>query len=270
MKLVELLRGECVRVGSTVDDKAMAMCEIAALAKQSKGLKRISEDEILEALQERETLGTTAFGNGVAIPHCRLKGVKDFVVGLLTVPEGVEFESEDGKKVQLIVFIVGPQDQSNTHIRLLSAISRALQEQTAVKKMIKAKNNEQLKKLFLEAAGQDISEQIAVRHNLVHVFVQDEKVFREIVEAVATLDNVSFCVIEGQDSRRYLSKSPLYAGFVENGKAPVCRILVTTIERRLSNEIIRRIESITGSLFECMGVMVTVQEMSYSAGSLEV
>jgi mannitol/fructose-specific phosphotransferase system IIA component (Ntr-type) len=101
MKLVELLRSECVRVGSTADDKAMALCEIATLAKQSKALKRISEDEILEGLQERETLGTTAFGHAVAIPHCRLKGVKDFVVGLMTVPAGVEFESEDGTKVQL-------------------------------------------------------------------------------------------------------------------------------------------------------------------------
>lgn len=270
MKLVELLRSECIRVGSTVDDKAMALCEIAALAKQCKSLKRISEDEILESLQERETLGTTAFGNGVAIPHCRLKSVKEFVVGLMTVPGGVEFESEDGKKVQLIVFIVGPRDQSNTHIRLLSSISRALQDQAALKKMIKAKTSDQLKKLFLEAAGQDISEQIAVRHNLVHVFVQDDKIFREIIEAVATLENISFCVVEGQDSRRYLSKSPLYASFAENHNAPVCKILVTTIERRLSNEIIRRIEGITGSLFECTGVMVTVQEMSYSAGSLEI
>lgn len=270
MKLAELLRSECVRIGSNVDDKAMALCEIAALAKQSKTLKRLSEDEILEGLQERETLGTTAFGSGVAIPHCRLKGVKDFVVGLMTVPEGVEFESEDGKKVQLIVFIIAPQDQSNTHIRLLSAVSRALQDQAAVKKMIKSKTDEQLRTQFLEAAGQDISEQIPVRHNLVHVFVQDDKIFHEIMEAVATLENSSFCVIEGQNSRQYLSKSPLYAGFANNGNAPVCKILVATIERRLSNEIIRRIEGITGSLFECTGVMVTVQEMSYSAGSLEV
>lgn len=270
MKLVELLRSECVRAGSTADDKAMALCEIATLAKQSKALKRVSEDEILEGLQERETLGTTAFGHGVAIPHCRLKGVKEFVVGLMTVPGGVEFESEDGKKVQLIVFIVGPQDQSNTHIRLLSAISRALQDESSVKKMIKAKSGKQLQSMFLEAAGQDISEQIPVRHNLVHVFVQDEKVFSSIMEAVATLENISFCVIEGQNSRQYLSKSPIYAGFAANGNAPVCKILAATIERRLSNEIIRRIEGITGSLFECMGVMVTVQEMSYSAGSLEI
>ncbi|MCE5187028.1 MAG: PTS sugar transporter subunit IIA [Planctomycetaceae bacterium] len=270
MKLIDVLRSECVRAGSNIDDKALALCEIAALAKQCKTLKKVSEDDILEALQERETLGTTAFGNGVAIPHCRLKNVKDFVVGLLTVPAGVEFESTDGKKVQMIVFIIAPQDQSNTHIRLLSAVSRALQDQTAVKKMVKAKTDAQLRKLFLEAAGQDISEQIAVRHNLVQVFVQDEKIFKEIVEAVATLDNASFCVIEGQNGRRYLGKSGLLAQFAEHQNESACHILVATIERRLSNEVIRRIESITGSLFECTGVMVSVQEMAYSAGSLEI
>jgi mannitol/fructose-specific phosphotransferase system IIA component (Ntr-type) len=67
MKLTELLRTECIRTGSTVDDKAMALCEVAALAKKSRVLKNISEEAILEALQERETLGTTAFGHGLAI-----------------------------------------------------------------------------------------------------------------------------------------------------------------------------------------------------------
>ena len=136
MKLTELLRPECVRTGSTVDDKAMALCEIAALAKKSNILREIPEEVILESLQERETLGTTAFGHGIAIPHCRMEGVRDFVVGLLTVPEGVEFEAEDGKKVNLLVFIIAPKKSRNTHIRLLSAISQAFQDVSVVQKMI--------------------------------------------------------------------------------------------------------------------------------------
>ena len=113
MKLAELVRTECIRVGSTVDDKAMALCEIAVLAKNSPVLQNVPEEVVLEAMQEREILGTTAFGHGIAVPHCRIKGIQDFVVGLLTVPEGVEFESEDAQKVHLFVFIISPKTVSS-------------------------------------------------------------------------------------------------------------------------------------------------------------
>ena len=268
MKLAELLRSECIQVNSTVDDKAMALCEIAALAKKCDVLKGVSEEAILESLQDRETLGTTAFGNGIAIPHCRMRDVKDFVVGLMTVPDGVEFEAEDRKKVQLIVFIVGPRQQSNTHIRLLSAISQVLQEQGSVQKMIDAGSGKELRKAFLEASGKDISEQVPIRRNLVHVFVQDEKVFREILEALSGLENTSLTVLGAERPRPYLSEMPLCADFDENGDNQY-KMIVAIVERRLSNEVIRRVETITGSLFECMGVMVTVQELDYSGGSLE-
>lgn len=266
MKLSELVRSECISVGSTVDDKALALCEIARSAKKCSVLKNVSEETILEALQDRETLGSTAFGNGVAIPHCRVRDVKDFVVGIMTIPDGVEFEAEDRKKVQLIVFIVAPRQQNNVHIRLLSAVSRALQDEASVQKMIDADNAKQLRRAFLEAAGEDISEQIMLRRNLIHVFVQDENVFREILEALCGLDNISLSVADAARSRSFL---PLYEGLIEKGEK-TAKVITAIVERRLRNEVIRRIETITGSLFECTGVMVTVHELDYSAGSLDV
>ncbi len=269
MKLTELLRTECIRVGSTVDDKAMALCEIAALAKKSRVLKKIPEEAILEALQERETLGATAFGQGVAIPHCRMEGVRDFVVGLLTVPEGVEFEAEDGRKVHLLVFIIAPKEGRNTHIRLLSAVSQAFEDSSAVQNMIAASDSEQLQSLFLAAAQQDVSEQVSVHRNLVQVFVQDENVFQEIIETLSGLENISLNVFEGKSGSAYLAETSLYAEFSNNGDIS-SRCIVAMVERNLSNEVIRRIETITGSLFECTGVMVTIQKLAYSAGSLEM
>ena len=269
MKLTELLRTECIRVGSTVDDKAMALCEVAALAKKSSILKKFPEEAILEALQERETLGTTAFGHGIAIPHCRMEGVRDFVVGLLTVPEGVEFEAEDGKKVHLLVFIIAPKKSRNTHIRLLSAVSRAFEDGSAVQNMITASDSEQLQTLFLQAAQQDVSEQVSVHRNLVQVFVQDENVFREIIETLSGLENISLNVFDGKSGSAYLAETSLYADFLKNGDTS-SRCIVAMVERNLSNEVVRRIETITGSLFECTGVMVTIQKLAYSAGSLEM
>lgn len=269
MKLNELLRSECIRVRSTADDKALVLCEIADLAKKCDILKHVSEDAILEALQDRETLGATAFGNGVAIPHCRMKGVDDFVVGMLTVPQGVDFESDDRQTVRLVVFIIAPRQQDNTHIRLLSAVSQALQDDAAVEAMIKAGNADTLREMFLAEAGVDISEQLPVPHSQIQVYVQDEKIFQNILEKLSGLENSLLAIASVESPRVYLTQSPLYAGFSQNGHNSGKRITMV-VRRRLTNEAIRRIESITGSLMTCVGVMVTVKELDYSAGSLEV
>jgi nitrogen PTS system EIIA component len=267
MKLQELLRSECIRVGSTADDKALALCDIAALAKQSPLLADISEEAILEALQDRETLGATAFGIGVAIPHCRMKNVEDFVVGLMTIPRGVDFESDDHRKVKLVVFIIAPRYQDNTHIRLLSAISQALQDEVSVQAMIAAADADALRTAFLQAAGQDISERLPTRRNLIEVFVQDDKVFRQILASLTELENCSLTVVETTGAHQYLNLSGSRRR--ADSAAPNGKMIAVIIQRRLSNEVIRRIESVTGSLMECTGVMVTVQELDYSAGSLE-
>lgn len=269
MKLAELLRKECIRVGSTVDDKAMALCEIAALAKKSAILKKVSEESILEALQERETLGTTAYGHGIAIPHCRIKGVKDFVMGLLTVPEGVEFESEDKQKVHLLVFIISPKNSDNAHIRLLSAISQVLQDASAVQNMILAPDSETLQKVFLEAGRADVSEDLPHYRNLVQIFIQDNRIFLEILETLSSLGDISLNVFEGQPCHAYLKTAGLRSDLSEKSEIR-SKCITVIVEKRLSNEIIRRIETITGSLQQCIGVMVTVQELTFSGGSLEV
>lgn len=255
MKLSELIRNECIRVGSQADDKAFALCEIAALAKESHLLKKIAEEDILEALQERETTGTTAFGHGIAIPHCRMKGVRDFVVGLMTVPGGVEFDSEDGNKVQFIVFIIAPQEDNRTHLRVLSAISQSLQDPAAVEKMIFAEDQKLLKQLFLDAARQEVSDQIPLLRDQIQIYVQDKGIYQEIAKAMTGLENVSMIVTPIQ--------CPLSSTCEEGSD------IVLIAERSLRNEVIRRVESVTGNLSECSGVLVSIQELALALGSLE-
>lgn len=273
MKLTDVLRPECVRTGVVIEDKAIALCEIAALAKQSPLCRHISEEDILEALQVRETLGTTAFGGGVAIPHCRMKTISDFVVGILTVPDGVDFEAADKEKVRLIVFMLAPADRPNAHIRLLSSISRTLQNPKEVQKLIKAKNPKALSQAFIRFTGTDIPLEVPSQNSLLHVFVQDEHVFGEILAALSGLETGSLAVLRADNVHDYLAKVPLYADFSkskDNGKNhSICRVIVAIIEQRLDNEIVRRIEGITGSLRECSGVMVTIQHLAYTAGTLE-
>lgn len=270
MKLAELLRTECTRVGSTANDKALALCEIAALAKKSLVCRNVTEEAILEALQDRETLGATVLGHGVAIPHCRLRGLHDFVVGLMTAPEGVDFEADDHGTVKLLIFIIAPYEQSNAHIRLLSALSQTVQSPDAVEKMVSARSEKQLIKLFLASAEQDIETQRPADRNLLHIYIQDDKVFHNILDAVSGIEGISLSIYEASSARGYLTHQPLYAEFADNGKLHVCKVITAIVERPLSNEVIRRVEGVIGSLFECYGVMVAVQELAYCAGSLEM
>lgn len=269
MKLSDVVRVECIRAQASVEDKAMVLCDIAALAGKSPLCRNISEETILEALQDRETLGSTAFGNGIAIPHCRLKNVHDFVVGLISIPEGVDFDAPDHKKVHLIIFIIAPTSDSTTHIRLLSSISQALQDAASVRKMIAAKSAKALYEKFLQAAEGDIPTYEPGKKNELHIFIQDRLTFEKILGSIAGIEGASFLVVDSQNIYPYLKAIPLFAAASDHDHPEFCKMIIAIVERKLSNEIIRRIETITGSLAKCSGILVTVQELAFCAGMLE-
>ncbi len=269
MRFADVLRPECIRLGTNIRDKAFALCEVAALAKRSPICRQVTEEQILEALQERETLGSTAIGEGVAIPHCRIKGIHDFIVGLITVPEGVDFDAPDHKKTKLLVFIIAPADRPTTHIRLLSSLSRALQAPHAMEQILKERDVASVIRTLVRFTGPDIRTDLPNPRSQLHVFVQDESLFNEILGTLAGLETSSLAVMDAESCRRYLASLPLHAGMKNNSRPTVCKVAVAIVEQKLSNEIIRRIEVITGPLHECSGVMVTVQDLTYSAGSLE-
>ena len=79
MNLFDMLRPECILLDAKLGNKQEALGEIARLSKKSDILKNVGEEDILESLKQREELGSTGFGEGIAIPHCRLDTASDFV-----------------------------------------------------------------------------------------------------------------------------------------------------------------------------------------------
>jgi hypothetical protein len=163
------------------------------------------------------------------------------------------------------VFIIAPKTDSSAHVRLLSSISQALQEDVVVRDMVNAPNAETLQSLFLEAAKAEVAELVPIPRNQIHIFVQDGEVFREILETLSQLESLSISVLDGGSCQSYLDQT--VSAKDTNGS---CKCIVAIVERRLSNEVIRRVETVTGSLLERMGVMVTIQELAYAGGSLEM
>ena len=105
-QFIDLLREECIVPNSDFSTKQQVLKAIATVAKKSPLLKNISENEIYTALEEREAIGSTGFESGIAIPHCRLEEVTDFVVGIISVPGGVDFLLNRWRKHKINLFLL--------------------------------------------------------------------------------------------------------------------------------------------------------------------
>ena len=92
-------------------------------------LTSTNKDEIFQKLYEREKLGTTAFGNGIAIPHARIEGIQNAKIIILKLTEAIDFNSIDGNKVDIIMSLFVPNDNNEMHVELLSSIASLLDNQ---------------------------------------------------------------------------------------------------------------------------------------------
>jgi nitrogen PTS system EIIA component len=101
------------------------------LAKQlASKYKEISLSELTAVLAERERLGSTAIGDGIAIPHGKLKGVKKITGAFGRHTAGVDFDSLDGNPSQLFFVLLAPEDSASLHLKALARVSRLLKEKS--------------------------------------------------------------------------------------------------------------------------------------------
>jgi mannitol/fructose-specific phosphotransferase system IIA component (Ntr-type) len=272
MGLFKSFRPECIQIGSDARNKAEVLADLVRLAKKSRVLDKVPEKRILDALQERERVGTTGFGSGIAIPHCGLEDIDEFVVGLLIAPEGIDFDSVDGKKATTFFFIIGPKSHRNRHIQLLSAISKILKNPDVIQRFLEAFDENQVRQIVEElfklvdvgvAPGRDTGK------CLFQVFVQREECFEDLLQVFSAVVDGSIVVLEANAAGYYLHRLPLFAAYWTDSHKGFCRLILAVVDRDLSNDVIRRIHTVVEDVQNNPGVLITVQELFYSCGSLE-
>ncbi|MBL9086975.1 MAG: PTS sugar transporter subunit IIA [Planctomycetia bacterium] len=96
---------------------------------------------LLAAVRERERVLSTGIGLGIAIPHAKIPGVTRFVVAVGRHGAGIEFDAIDGKPVQIVVLIAGPQDAQDRYLRLLARLSGRLRQEDVRRKILAAKSH---------------------------------------------------------------------------------------------------------------------------------
>jgi len=269
MRFIDVLREECISLETKADDKQSVLVELAALAKKCKALKKLKEADILEGFTKRESLGSTGFGDGIAIPHCAIKGVNEFVVGILVSKAGIEFDSIDGNPVNVFVFIVGSEEDRNRHIYLLSVISRVLSEEKLMKELLAAKNPTALREAFLmHVADSVVDKEKEKEMALVHVIIQNQSYFEDIVQVLSEFEDTSMSILEANDASRYLNSLPVFHAFMSDQSKGYNRIIVAVVHKPMVGEIIRQISSITGGLEDANKIAVVAQDVTYFGGSL--
>lgn len=148
MMIRDLLQDDLILEEITATDKLGVIRAFAGLLK-SRGRVE-NEDELVRALVDRESLGSTGIGGGVAIPHGKLKSLTDMVVAFGRSSSGVDFQSLDGKPVYLFFLLLTPHDKPGDHLKTLARISRILKNQILRESLRQASQRQELLRLIFE------------------------------------------------------------------------------------------------------------------------
>ena len=136
MKITDILTADMVVPALRGRTKGDVIDELAGVV--AAGHPEIDRARLVQALEDRERLNSTALGEGVAIPHGKLPGLHRVVAAFGRSPGGVDFQSLDGKPTHLFFLLVAPEDSAGAHLKALARISRLLKDEAFRRRLIEA------------------------------------------------------------------------------------------------------------------------------------
>ena len=142
MKIIDFLGTDSVIPELASRDKNSAIEEMASLLAACHS--ELDRREVLNVLLERESISTTAIGEGVAIPHGKLPNVERVLGVFARSQEGIEFASLDGEPTHLFFALIAPQNAAADHLKALARISRLLKDEQFRKRLMTAKSSQEL------------------------------------------------------------------------------------------------------------------------------
>jgi Ca2+-transporting ATPase len=153
MKIYKLLDPEKIFCIAKAKDPCDLFSQIVPSALSLNGKGKITQKLIIQQLLQRESVSSTGIGNGIAIPHIRLDGLKEPMVRLAIVKDGLDFNAVDGKPCRIFFLFITPSDQTNTHLQILAKISSILRNEKLRVLLGNAGSPEQAYEILME--GED-------------------------------------------------------------------------------------------------------------------
>ncbi|WP_415183476.1 PTS sugar transporter subunit IIA [Phaeovulum sp.] len=154
MNLSNLLQPQAVKVLAHVTSKKRLFQDLAEIAHSAYGL---NVAQTVDALQERESLGPTGVGHGVALPHARLHGLDKVVAVFLRLERPLDFDAVDRQPVDLVFALFAPEDSGVEHLKALALVSRTMRNAEVCTKLRANVDPAALHAVLTEAHGMQMA-----------------------------------------------------------------------------------------------------------------
>ncbi|HEY3488401.1 MAG TPA: PTS sugar transporter subunit IIA [Gammaproteobacteria bacterium] len=145
MIISEILNAKCVCCRETAGSKKRVLEKVSKLLAAAQNLNEV---EVFDKLLERERLGSTGLGHGVAIPHCRMHEAQAAAVALLTLQDGINFEARDGKPVDIVFALIVPEHCTETQLKILANAAEMFSDPEFCKQLRSSETADQLYRLI--------------------------------------------------------------------------------------------------------------------------
>ncbi len=147
MKILDVLFKDAVLVDLKSMDKKGVLEE---LVEPVTGITRIDRNELVKILMDRERLGSTGIGGGIAIPHGKMKGLDTLILGFGLSRKGVDFESMDNRPSHIFFLLLTPENSTGVHLKLLARISKLLKDESVKERLFNAADREEVLNIIRE------------------------------------------------------------------------------------------------------------------------
>lgn len=148
MEISELLTINHIIANPSISSKKQALEELASKSADVTGIK---EREIFDVLLQREKLGTTGIGNGIAIPHGRIRDLDKIYGMFFKLKQPIDFDAIDEQPVDLIFLLLAPESHGADHLRTLSKVTRALRDPQLCQKIRGCQSSDAILALLSDA-----------------------------------------------------------------------------------------------------------------------
>jgi len=148
MHITEIFRKEYIIEDLKAKNKRGVLAELSEIF--TLGPNKVDSKLMVDVLMEREKLGSTGIGDGIAIPHGKLKGLDTLLLSFGRSREGIDFESIDSKPVHLFFLLMAPESSTGQHLKALAKISRMLKDERFRSELMSARSAEGLFKAIAE------------------------------------------------------------------------------------------------------------------------
>ncbi len=147
MKILDVLVKDAILVDLKSVDKKGVLEELAAPVT---GIAHMDRNELVKILMNRERLGSTGIGGGIAIPHGKMKDLDNLILGFGLSKKGVDFESMDNRPSHIFFLLLTPENSTGVHLKLLARISKLLKDESVKERLFHASDREEVLRIIGE------------------------------------------------------------------------------------------------------------------------